>query len=48
MGEGGTVTQLDQAVDDRLRVDDHVDVVIGGAEQVMSLDQLEPLVQQRG
>ena len=48
MGQGRAVAQLDEAVDDRLRVDDHVDVVIRGAEQVVGLDQLEALVHERG
>ena len=34
------------AVDDRLRVDDDVDPLVGEAEQVMGLDHLEALVHQ--
>ena len=45
--ERRAVAQLDQAVDDRLRVDDDVDLLVRRAEQVVGLDQLEPLVHQR-
>ena len=47
MRERGAVAQLDQAVDDRLRVHDDVDLLVRRAEQVVGLDQLEPLVHQR-
>ena len=47
MGQRRAVAQLDQAVDDRLRVHDHVDLVIRRPEQVMGLDQLQALVHQR-
>ena len=47
MGEGRAVDEVDQRVDQRLRVDDDVDAVVGDAEQVMGLDQLEALVHQR-
>ena len=43
----GAVVELDQRVDDRLRVDDDVDPLVGDAEQVMGLDHLEALVHQR-
>ena len=42
------VAELDHRVDDRLGVDDHVDGVIGDAEQLVGLDHLEALVHQGG
>ena len=49
---GGPATRrrsrCDQSVDDRLRMDHHVDRGLRGAEQVVRLDQLEPLVHQGG
>ena len=48
VGQRGAVAQLDQAVDDRLGVDDDVDLLVGRPEQVVGLDQLEALVHQRG
>ena len=39
---------LDQRVDDRLRVHDDVDAVVGDAEEVVGLHDLEALVHQRG
>ena len=47
VGERRAVAQADQAVDDRLRVHDDVDPLVRDAEQVVGLDQLEPLVHQR-
>ena len=47
VGELGAVVELDQRVDDRLRVHDDVDRGVGDAEQVMCLDHLEALVHQR-
>ena len=47
VGEHRAVGELDQAVDQRLGVDDHVDPLVRGAEQVVSLHQLEALVHQR-
>ena len=41
------VAQVDERVDDRLRVHDHVDPVVRRSEQVVGLDQLEALVHQR-
>ncbi len=46
--ERGAVVERDHAVDDRLRVDHHVDLLVGRAEQVVGLDHLEALVEQRG
>ena len=46
VGELGAVVELDQRVDDRLRVDDDVDPLVGDAEQVVGLDHLEALVDQ--
>ena len=48
VGERGAVVQVHHRVDDRLRVHHHVDPVVGDAEQVVRLDQLEALVHQRG
>ncbi len=48
MGEHRPVGELHQAVDERLGMHDHVDALVGGAEQVVGLHQLEPLVHQRG
>ena len=42
-----TVGQLDHRVDDRLRVDDDVDLIGADAEQPVRLDDLEALVHQR-
>ena len=44
---GRAVDELDHRVHDRLRVDDHVDAVPRDVEQLVGLDQLEPLVHQR-
>ena len=44
----GAVDEGDHRVDDRLRVHDHVDAVVRDAEEQVGLDQLEPLVDQRG
>ena len=41
------VGELDHRVDDRLRVHDHLDLVVGDAEQLVGLDHLEALVHQR-
>ena len=41
------VGQLDERVDDRLRVHDDVDAVVGRAEQVVGLHHLQALVHQR-
>ncbi len=48
VGELGAVVELDERVDDRLRVDDDVDAVVADAEQVVGLDQLQALVHQGG
>ena len=40
VGERRAVKELDQAVDDRLRVHDDIDPFVRDAEQMMSLDQL--------
>ncbi len=47
LGDGGPVGELDHRVDHRLGVDDHLDVVVAHAEQLVGLDDLEPLVHQR-
>ena len=47
VGERGAVVQVHDGVDDRLRVHHHADALVGHAEEVMGLDQLEPLVHQR-
>jgi hypothetical protein len=39
---------LDEGVDDALGVDDHVNVVVGGAEEVVGLNHLQALVHHRG
>ena len=44
--ELGAVVELDQRVDDRLRMDDDGDPLIVDPEQVVRLDHLEPLVHQ--
>mmetsp|Transcript_7701 Transcript_7701/g.25525 ORF Transcript_7701/g.25525 Transcript_7701/m.25525 type:complete len:476 (-) Transcript_7701:266-1693(-) len=46
--EHGGVGGLHHGVDDGLRVDDDVDVVIGGAVEVVRLDHLERFVHERG
>ena len=46
VGELGAVVELDQRVDDRLRVDDDVDPPVVDGEQVVGLDQLQALVHQ--
>ena len=48
MGQRGAVVQLDQGVDDRLGMHDDVDLLVAHPEQMVGLDQLEPLVHQRG
>ena len=40
--------QLHEAVDERLRVHDHLDALIRDAEQMVGLHHLEALVHQRG
>ena len=47
LGDGGAVGELDHRVDDRLRVDDHLDAVVADAEQLVGLDHLEALVHER-
>ena len=47
VGERGPVVEAHHRVDDRLRVDDDVDALVGDAEEVMCLDHLEALVEQR-
>ncbi len=47
VGQGGAVVEVDQRVDDRLRVDDDLDPLEGDAEEVVRLDRLEALVHQR-
>ena len=46
--ERRAVVQVDQRVNDRLRVDDDVDPLDRHAEEVVGLDQLEALVHERG
>ena len=48
VGERGAIAQVHEAVHDGLRMDDHVQPVIREPEQVVGLDQLQPLVHQRG
>mmetsp|Transcript_2784 Transcript_2784/g.5029 ORF Transcript_2784/g.5029 Transcript_2784/m.5029 type:complete len:259 (+) Transcript_2784:74-850(+) len=48
LGQARRVLRLDHGVDDRLGVDDDVDVVVGGAEEVVRLDDLQPLVHHGG
>ena len=48
VGEQGAVAEAHHPVDDRLRVHDDLDGVVGDPEQVMRLDHLEALVHQRG
>src|SRR5215467_848258 len=48
LGERGSVGELDHRVDDRLRVDDHRDLVEPEPEQQVGLDDLKPLVDKRG
>ena len=43
----GAVAELDERVDDRLRVHDDVDAVVGRAEEVVGLHHLQALVHQR-
>ena len=47
MGQGRAVDEVDQRVDQRLRVDDDVDPLVRHPEQMVGLDQLEALVHQR-
>ena len=47
VGQRGAVVEVDQRVDQRLRVDDDVDPLVGHAEEVVRLDRLEALVHQR-
>ena len=48
VGERGAVVQVHEGVHDRLRVDHDVEALVRHAEQVVGLDQLEPLVHERG
>ena len=48
LGQGRAVGVLDQAVDDRLRVDQHVDPLRRHVEQVGGLDHLQALVHHGG
>ena len=48
VGEHRPVGELDQAVDQRLRVDDDVHTLVRRPEQVVRLHQLEALVHERG
>ena len=45
--ERRAVAERDERVDDRLRVHDHVDLLVGRAEEPVRLDHLEALVHQR-
>ncbi len=47
VGDRRAVVQRDQRVDQRLRVDDDLDPLVGDAEEVVRLDHLEALVHQR-
>ena len=47
LGDRRPVGELDHRVDDRLRVHDHLDLVVRRAEQLVGLDHLEALVHQR-
>ena len=46
--EERAVAEADERVDDRGRMDDDLDPVVRDAEQPVRLDQLEPLVRERG
>ena len=46
--DDAAVGRLNHAVHDALGVDHHVDVVVRGAEKVVRLNHLQPLVHQRG
>ena len=46
--ESGAVAEADERVHDRGRVHDHLDPLVGKTEQEVRLDQLEPLVGERG
>ena len=46
MGEHGAVSELHETVDDRLRMHDDVDALVGRAEEVVGLHDLEALVHQ--
>ena len=47
MGERGAIVQMNHRVDDRLRVDHNVDLGVRNPEEVVGLDQLQALVDQR-
>ena len=47
LGDDRAVAELDQAVDDRLRVNDHIERLRPQREQMMGLDEFEALVHQR-
>ena len=44
LGDQGAIAILDDAVNDGLRMDDDVDLLGGKAEQMVRLDQFQPLV----
>ena len=48
VGERGAVAEAHDRVDDRGRVDDDLDLLVREPEQEVRLDQLEPLVRERG
>ena len=47
MRDRGAISEADERVDDRARMDDDVNRVVPEAEQIVRLDQLEALVRQR-
>ena len=46
MGLERPVDKLHQRMDNRLRMDDDIDVVVGDAKQIVRLDNLKALVEQ--
>ena len=48
MGERRSVSKAHERVHDRGRMHDDLDVLVGEAEEVVRLDQLETLVRERG
>ena len=48
LGDRGSVDELDHRVHDRLRVHDDLDAVVLDVEEQVRLDDLEPLVHERG
>ena len=47
MGEDGAIGKLDEAVDDALRMDDHLDLIEGQVEKPHGLHHFETLVHER-